>query len=338
MGIMGRERISTRALKTYVDTKFTNSSMANGAAITDDSTNELVEFTKVSSAVNEVNISNNSAGNAPIIAVTGTDDNIGLVINQKAAALITLGTTGCTGVKFGVDQPVMDSSGNEQIKFSKTTSAVNEVTVKNAATNNNPSIASTGSDTNIGLTLKGKGTGAVVLGQATSVGVDLAADQPIRDSATNELIKFVKTTDAVNEVTITNAATTTAPIISSTGGDTNIGLTLTPKGSGSVNATAFNPTFGVSAHDYGAAAVDWTLSAAELAQLIVTATNANGVVNAIATPTAGKVYIVSNGTGYALTFKATGQTGIVVANGKTAILRGNGTDFVRVTADATTAS
>lgn len=331
---MGRERRSVRALKDYVDSKYTNSAMANGAAISDDSSNELIKFTKVGSAVNEVNVSNNSTGNTPIIAPTGNDTNIGLAINQKAAAPITLGTTGCTGVKLGVDQPLMDSAGNELIKFVKTTTAVNEVTVTNAATNNAPSVSATGSDTNIGVTLKGKGTGAVTLGQATSVGVDLAADQPIRDSGANELIKFAKTSSAVNEITVTNNATGSAPSITATGGDTDIDLTLGAKGAGRVNAAALNPTFGVSAHDYAAAAADWTLSAAELKNIIVTATNANAPAAAIATPTAGKVYIVSNATGQTLTFKATGQTGVEVANGKTAIVRGNGTDFVRVTADA----
>lgn len=307
--------------------------MANGSAIVDDSSNELIEFTKVASAVNEVNVSNNSTGNAPIIAVTGGDTNIGLVINQKAAAPITLGTTDCTGVKLGVDQPVLDSAGNELVKFVKTSSAVNEVTITNAATGNGPSISATG-ETNVPITLKGKGTGAVVLGQATTLGVDLAADQPIRDSAGNELVKFVKTTSAVNEITVTNNATGAAPSVTATGGDTDIDLTLGAKGAGMINAPALNFTLGVSAHDYGAAATDWTLSAAELKNLIVTATNASGAVNAIATPTAGKVYIVANSTGQALTFKAAGQTGIVVASTKTAIVRGNGTDFVRVTADS----
>lgn len=257
---MGRERISVRALKEYVDTKYTNSAMANGSAILDDSSNQLIKFTKVGSAINEVNVSNNSTGNAPVIAVTGDDTNIGLVINQKAAAPITLGTTACTGVKLGVDQPILDSAGLELLKFTKAATAVNEITIANAATGNAPSISATG--------------------------------------------------------------------------ETNVDLTLAAKGTGHINAPALNPTFGVSAHDYAAGAVAWTLSAAEMQDIIVTASNASGAVDAIATPTAGKVYIVSNATGYALTFKATGQTGVAVANNKTAIVRGNGTDFVRVTADA----
>jgi hypothetical protein len=51
---------------------------------------------------------------------------------------------------------------------------------------------------------------------------------------TLELLKFIETASAVNEVTITNAATGTAPEISSTGDDTNVDIKITPKGSGNV--------------------------------------------------------------------------------------------------------
>ena len=49
-----------------------------------------------------------------------------------------------------------------------------------------------------------------------------------------ELMKFTATGSAVNEITLANAATGSSPIFSATGGDTNIGITLTPKGSGVV--------------------------------------------------------------------------------------------------------
>jgi len=51
---------------------------------------------------------------------------------------------------------------------------------------------------------------------------------------TLELIKFLETASAVNEITIANADTTNAPEISATGDDTNIDLKLTPKGSGNL--------------------------------------------------------------------------------------------------------
>jgi len=55
---------------------------------------------------------------------------------------------------------------------------------------------------------------------------------------TLELLKFVETASAVNELTITNAATGNPPILSSTGGDSNIDLNLTPKGIGRVTLGA----------------------------------------------------------------------------------------------------
>ena len=57
----------------------------------------------------------------------------------------------------------------------------------------------------------------------------------IDDNAGNEFVIFSKTTTAVNEFTITNAITGTAPEISATGGDTNIDIKITPQDTGKVN-------------------------------------------------------------------------------------------------------
>jgi len=57
-----------------------------------------------------------------------------------------------------------DESGNEQIKFVTTASAVNEISVTNSATGNSPSISTTGTDSNIDFTLSPKGIGRVILG------------------------------------------------------------------------------------------------------------------------------------------------------------------------------
>ena len=56
----------------------------------------------------------------------------------------------------------------------------------------------------------------------------------IGDENGNEQIIFQTTASAVNQLDVTNAATGNAPEISATGGDTNISLKLTPKGSGQV--------------------------------------------------------------------------------------------------------
>jgi hypothetical protein len=54
----------------------------------------------------------------------------------------------------------------------------------------------------------------------------------INDENDLEQIKFATTASAVNEFTITNAATGNAPEVSATGDDTNIDLNITPKGIG----------------------------------------------------------------------------------------------------------
>ena len=59
----------------------------------------------------------------------------------------------------------------------------------------------------------------------------------IYDANGNELLLVTATGSAVNELTLANAATGNPPILSATGGDTNIGITLTPKGSGVVRIT-----------------------------------------------------------------------------------------------------
>lgn len=58
---------------------------------------------------------------------------------------------------------INDTNGNELLKVTPTGSAVNELTLANAATGNSPTLAATGSDTNIGVKIQGKGTGTVLL-------------------------------------------------------------------------------------------------------------------------------------------------------------------------------
>jgi hypothetical protein len=57
----------------------------------------------------------------------------------------------------------------------------------------------------------------------------------IGDSSNNELLSFSTTASAVNQINVANAATLTNPVISAVGNDTNIGITLTPKGTGRTN-------------------------------------------------------------------------------------------------------
>ena len=62
-------------------------------------------------------------------------------------------------------------------------------------------------------------------------------------SATTELLKFSETGSAVNEFTIANDSTGNNPVLSATGGDTNVGIEFTTKGTGTIkfNDLAYIP-------------------------------------------------------------------------------------------------
>jgi hypothetical protein len=77
-------------------------------------------------------------------------------------------------------------------------------------------------------------TGVETLTNKTLTAPKIANAGFIADANGNEQIKFTTTASAVNELTVTNNATGNNPILSATGGDTNIGIVLTPKGSGEV--------------------------------------------------------------------------------------------------------
>ena len=66
----------------------------------------------------------------------------------------------------------------------------------------------------------------------STVSIRLPTATAIADDSGNEYIKFVKTASAVNEISFTNSATGNSPDLSATGGDTNIGLSITTKGTG----------------------------------------------------------------------------------------------------------
>ena len=133
---------------------------------------------------------------------------------------------------------INDTNGNELIGLTATGSAVNEITVANAATGNAPTISATGGDTDVGITLTPKGTGRTTVTQLTTTSPRVLT--AINDTNGNELIGVTATGSAVNEITVANAATGNNPVISATGGDTNIGITLTPKGTGAVKLSGLS--------------------------------------------------------------------------------------------------
>jgi hypothetical protein len=71
----------------------------------------------------------------------------------------TLTNKTLTSPKIGTS--ILDTNGNQLALLTATSSAVNEITLANAATGNNPTISATGDDSNIGISFATKGTGVI---------------------------------------------------------------------------------------------------------------------------------------------------------------------------------
>jgi len=104
---------------------------------------------------------------------------------------------------------INDANGNEELKFTTTASAVNEITITNAATGSRPDIAVTGGDTNIGLSITTKGTGLVLFNDGA-----YNAEGTLTDGAT---ITWDVGSSPVAKVTLGGNRTLSAPTNGATG-------------------------------------------------------------------------------------------------------------------------
>jgi hypothetical protein len=95
------------------------------------------------------------------IYLNGTDAVDTGLVSATGVATLTNKTLTTPTLTSPIINEIDDSNGNEQIIFTATASAVNEVTIANAATGNDPTFTASGSDANIGLDFIPKGTGAV---------------------------------------------------------------------------------------------------------------------------------------------------------------------------------
>jgi hypothetical protein len=103
----------------------------------------------------------------------------------------TLSNKTLTAPKFADLGFIADANGNELIILDTVASAVNEVTLANAATGGTPTLTASGGDTNISLDLVAKGTGTVKAGGVNVVTI----------SSTDTLTNKTLTSPTINTAT-----------------------------------------------------------------------------------------------------------------------------------------
>lgn len=133
--------------------------------------------------------------------VTSTDRAVGKTATQILTNK-TLTSPVLTTPRLANGGYIADANGNELIEATTTASATNHVGITNNSTGNDPLIEAKGSDTNISLKIKGKGSGKVKLGA-----VDLQF--PNVDGSANQILK----TDGSGVLSWTNQTTVDSNLI-----------------------------------------------------------------------------------------------------------------------------
>jgi len=137
---------TTAGMSSYLTTTTASSTYAPKASPTFTgtvTTDSLITAT-VASRANYVLATGSVAGGTPYLSAAGTDANISFTLYSKGTGNVLLNANGATAL----------AAWNPA-------SAVNSVLVNGNTTGNSPTIAASGSDANINLTLAGKGTGTV---------------------------------------------------------------------------------------------------------------------------------------------------------------------------------
>jgi hypothetical protein len=118
-----------------------------------------------------------TAASTPVELLVGATTGMVLTINSSTATglewqipqvtlanSVTLSNKTLTAPKFADLGFIADANGNEMIIFDTVASAVNEITLANAAASGTPTITASGGDTNISINLVPKGSGTIQVG------------------------------------------------------------------------------------------------------------------------------------------------------------------------------
>jgi len=122
-----------------------------------------VQFKYVTGSGDSFTFAATNKGDAVIFA-TANDGTNPDILTLPAGDVTLTGTqtlTNKTLTSPKIGTSILDTNGLQLALLTATSSAVNEITIANAATGNNPIISATGDDSNIGISFATKGTGVI---------------------------------------------------------------------------------------------------------------------------------------------------------------------------------
>ena len=137
--------------------------------------------------------SNLAADRNVVLPLLGGDDT--LVMEAHTQTLTNKTLTSPSITTPNITTSINDANGAESIKLTATGSAVDEITIANAATNSGtpsntaPSITASGSDTNINLSVAGKGTGCLLVGKTALSAADINST-----STASQTVSYIRST------------------------------------------------------------------------------------------------------------------------------------------------
>jgi len=180
-------------------------------------------------AINNATIGATTPSTGTFTTLSGTTSVTTPIVQNSAAAAIAFKTN-------------FSSSAITQFNISHTASAVNYVQVTGAATGAGPVISAQGSDASLSLQYRTKSNFNHVFQNG--------------NAQANFVVNQTAGTSIANYLQVASALTSNAPILSSQGSDTDIDLTLTPKGAGAVRfgtytGTILSPTGYITIKDSG---------------------------------------------------------------------------------------
>jgi phosphotransferase system HPr-like phosphotransfer protein len=186
-------------------------------------TNQM-RIAHTASAVNYVQVTGAATGGTVQISTQGSDANINLSLASKGSGIVFIG-----GQSSASSSTVrLSPSGGNAFFASGTNTSVNYLMASGASTGNSPQLIARGTDTNIG----------VRIGALNAGNVDFYASGDPNAGTGILQVRVAPTALAVNYLQLTGAIATAAPVLSAQGTDTNIDLTLSPKGTGKVLLTS----------------------------------------------------------------------------------------------------